>query len=95
MKKALPVYCCCDASKFLGTITIDEENIRPGTISFLLSERFACNPMRQASDAMEAPTYVNLEIAKHTSGRRSQIAIKSMHHPIETLRLIPSFKEFP
>jgi hypothetical protein len=93
--KVLPVYCCCDASKFLGVLKLPDEAIKPGPISLLLSEKSPGNPMRCERDGIPAPTYVTLEIARHTSGMRTQLAIKSMHHPIETLRLIPQFKEFP
>jgi hypothetical protein len=77
----MEIRCCCDAGKLLGTVDCTYQ--LNGDRSFV---RFAL------TNGMELELPLGLYNPGEGGGYKRP-ALKSNHHPIETLRLIPSFKE--
>lgn len=97
--KMLPVRCCCNPTKLLGWLPVpDKLPVGWGTtISYAVGPLFVFDGSQPARSDR---TVVTLEVGKfHQNfdatgqGPITELAIKSMDHPIETFRKIRGFVE--
>lgn len=101
MKTSVEVRCCCDAGKLLGWLEVDLDRYK--------GQKYINFPMilipNEVAGTIEASYKISdkvfkdvtLELAKFQKGDpdggQTSIALKDLNHPIETLRMIPGFKE--
>ena len=75
----MELRCCCNAGLLLGSVEVPLQAAIDGRITYEL-----------VSAPFES---VNLDVAPlYSFGRAPRLAVKSMDHPIEVLRRIPSFE---
>lgn len=80
----LEVRCCCTPKKLLGWLPVSDRKCFRGAVLKYV-------PFEDAT--AEVSHCITLSVERiHVEGR-SYLAVKSDDTPIETLRLIPSFKE--